>query len=342
MCHFTAEAEPVLAEGAQLRRDGEAAVMAQLHRIGAFYVGHRVDERGTGVFFICQHIAADLHANKALFRQRMRRKSFEISFKALDIAAVLLDLLRKVFHKLIFQPELLALMVCFQQLELAYIHIQIHALFDAGVTGAERLDLGKGQGGFVHVLAGAHRGFAGHDLRNEPLLGLQRLPEIGVEGAFRHIAADMNGLVSITLPFDAAFALRQITRPPRGVQIMQRDQAILHVSASAHFGGAAHQNAHLAGTDFRKEVTLFGLSIRLVNKGDLLRGHPACNQLLPDILIDGKVRLRRIQRDHVLQSVDLRAVQRAARRLGLFRLRGGEVAKDKLGQLLVLAIPPIL
>ena len=233
-------------------------------------------------------------------------------------------------------------MVCLQQLEFGHIHVQIHALLNAGITGTQRLDLGKGEGSFVHILAGAHGRFAGHDLRDKALLGLQRLPEVSVEGPLGHIAADMNGLVLVALSLNAPFALRQITRPPRGVQIMQRDQAILHVSASAHFGGAAHQNAHLAGTDFRKEVTLFGLSIRLVNKGDLLRGHPACNQLLPDILIDGKVRLRRIQRDHVLQSVDLRAVQRAARRLGLFRLRGGEVAKDKLGQLLVLAIPPIL
>ena len=55
----------------------------------------------------------------------------------------------------------------------------------------------------------------------------------------------MNELVLIALTLDAAFSLREITGTPRAIQIVKCDQTILHVGARAHFGRAAHQDAHL-------------------------------------------------------------------------------------------------
>ena len=45
------------------------------------------------------------------------------------------------------------------ELQAGNVHIQVHLLFNSLVSGAQRLDLGVGKGGLVHVLAGANRGF---------------------------------------------------------------------------------------------------------------------------------------------------------------------------------------
>ena len=71
---------------------------------------------------------------------------------------------------------------------------------DTGVPGAQGLDLGEGEGRLVHVLAGAQGRPAGHDLGDEFLLGLQGLPQIGVEGRFGHITVDVDLFVIISLP----------------------------------------------------------------------------------------------------------------------------------------------
>ena len=69
-------------------------------------------------------------------------------------------------------------MVSFHQLQTRNLHIQIHALLDTGVSGAQGLDLGKGQRRFVHIIAGADRRFRGHNLADEFLLVFHRLPEV--------------------------------------------------------------------------------------------------------------------------------------------------------------------
>ena len=62
-------------------------------------------------------------------------------------------------EQIVLQTKLLALMAGLHQLQAGNIHIQIHLLFDPLVTGAQRLDLRVGKRGFVHILAGANRGF---------------------------------------------------------------------------------------------------------------------------------------------------------------------------------------
>jgi hypothetical protein len=49
------------------------------------------------------------------------------------------------------------------------------------VPGAQRFNLRIAEGGLVNVLAGADRRLAAHDLRDEFLLRLDRLPEVAVE-----------------------------------------------------------------------------------------------------------------------------------------------------------------
>ena len=137
------------------------------------------------------------------------------------------NLLREVLQQPVFQPVLLALVIRLHQAKAGYIHIQVHLFLDGRITGAERLDLRIGQGGFVNILTGAYRTFAGHDLGDEFLLVLHRLPEIGVKGALGNIAVNLYIRILIALPDNASRTLLQITRTPRTVEIMQRDQSIL-------------------------------------------------------------------------------------------------------------------
>ena len=106
----------------------------------------------------------------------MLGKRFQIGGKALDKALVLPYLFGEGFEQIVLKTELLALVVCLHQLQARHIHIQVHFLFYPVVSGAQRLDLRIGKGCFVHVLTGAHRGFGGHDLRDEFLLVFHGLP----------------------------------------------------------------------------------------------------------------------------------------------------------------------
>ena len=161
----------------KLHGHSKAPIAADLHRFGAFDLLTGVQQGCTGVFFVSQHIAPDLHSSKAILRVRMGGQGLQIRFKAFNKPLVSFDFLGEVFEQLILQAVLLALMVSFHQLQTRNLHIQIHALLDTGVSGAQGLDLGKGQRRFVHIIAGADRAFAGHDLRNEFLFVLHRLVE---------------------------------------------------------------------------------------------------------------------------------------------------------------------
>ena len=89
----------------------------------------------------------------------MVRHSFHISLQPLDEALVLGDLLGEIFQQIVLHLKLLALVGGLHNFELGHIHIQLHALLDAGVPGAQGLDLGVTERRLIHILAGADRRF---------------------------------------------------------------------------------------------------------------------------------------------------------------------------------------
>ena len=114
------------------------------------------------------------------------------------------------------------------------------------VARGDGLDLGVGEFLAADVLGAAGGVVAGHHLGDEPGLGLQGLPHIGVERSFGDVAVDRHFLVLVALAEDAAFALLDLGRLPRGVEVMQGDQAFLDVGAGAHLLRAADQHADRA------------------------------------------------------------------------------------------------
>ena len=346
MGHFPLEGQHILlSEILQRQRYLKAAVAADGHRFQPLDFLHGINQSCTGVFLIGQNIAPHRHAGKAVLRMGMFRQRLHICLKSCDESLVLFNLFREVTEKVVLQPVLLTLMVGLHQLQPCHIHIQIHLLLDALVTGTERLDLRIGQRGFINVLTASHRAFACHNLRNKLLLVFKRLPEISVKGGLRHIAEDVDLLVPVSLTDDSSGALFQVARPPRRIQIMKRHKPVLHVHAGPHFEGAAHQHTHLTGTDFGKQFFLPCLGIGLMDKGDLFSRNASCHQFLPDVIVDGELRFRRVVLNSTCDSMKLRIIQITADRLGCFRRWStgfgcAQVAKHQLGQFVRLTLVP--
>ena len=141
-------------------------------------------------------------------------------------------------------------MVGFQHLQLGDLNVQVHLLLDERISGAQCLDLRIGKCLFVHILAGAHRGFAGHNLRDKSLFIFQCLPKVRVKCSFRDVVEHLHLFVAVSLSDDTAVALSHITGFPADIQMMNRHKPVLHIGACTHFCSAAQQNPHIAGAHF--------------------------------------------------------------------------------------------
>ena len=108
--------------------------------------------------------------------------------------------------------------------ELLNLNIQVHLLFDVGIAGRQHLDLSIGQCGFVNLLAGSHRRFAGHYLRSELLLAFHELIQVGIQSFFRHETVDVNLCIFVALPDTSAEPLFQGRGSPRAVEDVYKRQ----------------------------------------------------------------------------------------------------------------------
>jgi len=89
----------------------------------------------------------------------------------------------------------------------------------------------------------------------------------------------------------------------------------LDVGARSHFCSASEQNSHIARAHFGEQCRLFRFGVGVVDKLDLVFRHTGGDQLFANVIVDIEVAV-------------------------IFR--GGEVAEQKLGQLLILALLPDL
>ena len=116
----------------------------------------------------------------------------------------------------------------------------------------------------------------------------------------------MHVRIHVALPHNAPRSLLQIARPPWRIQIMQSDQSVLNIGACSKFLCAAKQNPHLSAPDLGEQILLFDFRIRVMDELNLLFRNPACNQFVPDIVIDVKrtVPMRRGQvTEHKLRQL---------------------------------------
>ena len=302
--------------GVEVQRHIEAPVLAQRDGIGGFHSLAGFQDRGACRFLFRVDGALDLHGAEALLVWA------GADLDALDVVGVALglllqspDLLGEGVDDLILQGVTLAQMVRLQELQPGDFDIQIHLLFDIGISGAEGLDLGVGQGLLVDVLGGADRRFRGHDLADELLLGLHQLIEVAVEGVFRDVGEDLDFLVLVALSDDTALPLLKVGRPPRAIKVVQGDELCLDVGAGAHLLRGADEHPDLAGAGLAEEFLLLGLGGGGVDEGNLAFGDALLQELLLQIVVDVKTTVV---------------------------VRRGEIAEDKLGRTLFLGPLPDL
>ena len=53
---------------------------------------------------------------------------------------------------------------------------------------------------------------------------------------------------------------------------MGGNKQILHIGTSAHFGGTAHEDAHLTGAHFAEQFLLPGFGVGVMDIGDFIGG----------------------------------------------------------------------
>ena len=173
-----------------------------------------------------------------------------IRFQPGDVGVRFLNVSREFCQQLVLQTEFLALVVGFQNLEFCDLHIQIHLLLDERISGAQCLDLRIRKCLLVHILAGAHRGFAGHNLADKSLFIFKGLKEVAVKCPFRNVIEHLDFLIHVALPDDATVALGHVAGFPANIQMMHRHKPGLDVGARSHFCSASEQNSHIAGAHF--------------------------------------------------------------------------------------------
>ena len=120
---------------------------------------------------------------------------------------------------------------------------------DHGISGRDGLHLRVSERRPVNILDAPQVALPGHHLGDEPCLGFERLPHVGVEGFLGDITADLNFGICVSLAENPPLTLFDIRRAPRRIQMMQRNQALLHVGPGAHLLGAAKEDAHPAGAN---------------------------------------------------------------------------------------------
>ena len=238
-----------------------------------------------------------------------------IRFQPGDVGIRFLNVCRELRQQFVFQTIFLALVVGFQHFQLCDLHIQIHLLLDERITGAQCLDLRIGQRLLIHIIAGTHRGFAGHNLRDKSLFIFQSLKQITVKCPFRNVIEHLDFRILIALPDDATIALGHVAGLPANIQMMHRHKSGLDVGACTHFCRTSEQNSHIARAHFGEQCRLFRFGVGVVDKLDLIFRHTGSNQLLANVIVDVEVTV-------------------------IFR--GGEVAEQKLCQLLIFAFLPDL
>ena len=233
-------------EAAERQRQGEAPVAADCHRVQPGDVLAGVQERGSGCGLLGVLPAQDSHAREAVLWMGVLGQRLHVVSQPDHVGLRLFDLLREVTQHIVLHAVLLALVAGLQETQSGDVHVQLHALLDTGVAGAQGLDFSEGQCGLVHVLAGAHRGPAGHNLGNELLLVLHGLPEVGVERGLCDVAEHVDFLIHVPPALNAALALNQVPGTPRALQVMRGDKPLLDIGPGPHLLGAADEDPHLA------------------------------------------------------------------------------------------------
>ena len=132
--------------------------------------------------------------------------------------------------------------------------ISVQFFLDKWVASSCALYISVGKCHHVGIFQRACADITAHGLLNDSGLILQLLPHIGVKGVLHDVGEYFYLFVRVALPDNTAFALFDVARPPRCVQMVLCYQMMLEVCASSHFLCRADNDADFAVVYFLEKL----------------------------------------------------------------------------------------
>ena len=162
------------------------------------------------------------------------------------------------------------------------------------VAGCRGLHLAGGHLHLVKRVFDLAANLARPKLVDAAQLLLLDLPHIPVECILGCVSKDLNLEVwqgvrqLVPLADDAPLALLHVGRLPRDVQVMQGDQALLHVRPRAHLLRGSEHDPDRSGVDLLEQRRLLVVRVVVVDESDLAFRDPALNQRGLQVVVDGE------------------------------------------------------
>ena len=138
------------------------------------------------------------------------------------------------------------------------------------IAAGDGFDLRGGHHQLIYIFGGARRHLARHDLADEAGLRFKRLPHVAVKRVFRDVGADMNVRKDVSLSQNSAFALLDVRRTPRRIEMVERVQPLLHIHARTSFLRRGEQDAKPARIGSRKGFRFLFRGREVVNESNLV------------------------------------------------------------------------
>ena len=139
--------------------------------------------------------------------------------------------------------DLLVEMIVPLALEAGDLGLEARLLDQALVAGCDRLGETELIGLRSDVFDPPDRRIAGHGHVDEARLALERLPAGGVDASLGRIGEERDLVVLVALALDPAFALGDLGREPRHIEMVERDEPSVGVDAGPHGLGRADRGS---------------------------------------------------------------------------------------------------
>jgi hypothetical protein len=120
------------------------------------------------------------------------------------------------------------------------------------------------------------------------LLIFNSLIEVSVERAIGDISVNKYFGIVVAVTDDTPRALFKVTRPPRAVEVVHGDKAVLDVCTAPHLERGAEQHPYLALPYFGEKLFFTDFRVCVVNESNIFFGYTFFEQLSFNIVVQVK------------------------------------------------------
>ena len=189
-----------LVESIIARHQSEPVIFADFPcRIDGFQPGTGRQNRRAGLFLVRIGLFPNGNDKLIFVLVEIRFYRLQVSFQPGHALFRGSDLHRVTLGNVRFQTVNLAGMAGFEKFQLTHLNVQVHLLLDVRIACGQRFDFRIGKRRIVHIFRRTHRRFGCHDLADELLLILQKLPHVRIKRIFGDITINFHLLVLVAL-----------------------------------------------------------------------------------------------------------------------------------------------